>query len=86
MPDIIQESYEVLNHFLGEITNRNVKRLPEKHELLLKAVQNLAVYAYQLGVSEGQNRVRKELKQSISYLMEDVRYPQYKRSETEETK
>lgn len=78
MPDIIQESYEVLNQYLGETNNRNLKRLPEKYELLLKAVQNLVSYAHQMGVAEGRNQKDIEICKLLKQFDQPSRYPKYK--------
>ena len=40
MPDIIQEAYNVVNAHLGE-QQRNMKRVPEKYEPLIKSIEGL---------------------------------------------
>lgn len=86
MTDIIQESYEILNKFLGEINNRNLKRIPEKHEPLLRAIQNLVSYSYELGLITGQDNVNKEVWKLFRQFDQIPRYPNYKSLEEEQTK
>lgn len=86
MPDIIQESYEVLNHFLGETNNRNLKRLPEKYEPFLRAVENLVQYAFLFGKAEGQRVTSKEVCELFKRFQQEVKYPKYERLGAEEEK
>lgn len=81
MPDTIQESYEILNHFLGETNNRNLKRLPEKYEPLLKAIQNLVSFVHQMGVAEGRNQKDIEICKLLKQFDQPSRWPKYLRVE-----
>lgn len=86
MPDLIQETYEVLNQYLGETNNRNTKRLPEKYDQLLRAVENLVQYAHQLGVKLGKDEVKRDLYNMFQSLQQETKYPQYKSLGAEEKK
>ena len=53
MPDIIQESYNIVNHFLGKPNRSGQIRVPEEHENLVHAIQRLVQYSYRTGKSAG---------------------------------
>jgi len=77
MPDIIQEAYNVVNAHLGE-QQRNMKRVPEKYEPLIKSIEGLVAYAYQLGKVEGQNEVNRKIYNFFKEFDREPRYPIYK--------